>query len=226
MKRKDPSSVMRNLFFATAVLSSSISALGADLPANPSLGFHATGVTVTQLEPGATVYLYSLSREPIGVTTKVVAREAKLVDDDRDGRIDWNLNDPLPWRSIFLAVEMKSGRYAAGAPPHYHQANRVSLTSDHLKRDGAGEITQFGFRGSVVEFILVRPKSSAVWGATIFSGSTSDEGMGTGKVRLSTVKLQPRGGTTEAPPNSLKNDDVLFMVTSFRAEYAAVRVGE
>lgn len=217
---------MRKLSLATAILALSTASLAADLPPNPSLVFNATGVTVTRLEPGATVYLYSLSREPIGSTTKVVPREAKLVDDDRDGRVDWDLKIPLPWRSIWLVVEIKSGRYTVGAPPRYRQAKRIVLSSDHLKRDGAGEITQFAFRGSVVEFILVRPKSADVWGATIFSGSTSDEGIGTGKVRLSAVNLRPRAGTTDGAPRSLKNDDVLFMVTSFRAEYAAARVGE
>lgn len=218
---------MLRCLFLIAILFTRIDLVAAELPSRPLITFTATGVAVSELEPGATVYVYSLGRELRGTHTNVVPREKKLVDDDRDGQVTWDLGTALPWRSIWLAVEMGSGRYAVGIPPQYRsQARQVTLTADHLKRDGVGEIVQFGFRGSIVEFVLVRPKTGEVWGATVVSGGAADEAVSTDKVRLSVVKLGRRTGTIEAPPKSLKKDDVVFMVTSSKAQFAATKVEE
>lgn len=195
-------------------------------PQGLTLSFGERTIDVAGADPGSSVYIHGLAREPQGYRTSVVRREIKLVDDDRDGRVVWELDTPLPWRSIWFAADMTSGRYAAAAPPAYAEATRLELTSDSLKKDAAGEATQMGFSGSIVEFVVVRPKSGAVWRATVASGGALDEDTSRESVRISSVKLEPRAGTTEPPPHALKKDDVLFMVTSFNAQYLAVRIGE
>src|SRR5215213_2362315 len=145
-------------FAVTGITSMALWALGA-LAAEPSppltVAFGSNSIVVTGIEPGATIYLYSLAREPKGYYTSILPREKMLSDENRDGRVEWDLQAPLPWRSIWFVVDMASGKYVAAVPPQYHQARRIALTADHLKRDGAGEIVQFGFPGSVVECVVV-----------------------------------------------------------------------
>jgi hypothetical protein len=215
---------MLRIALATALWCTTVFA--SEAPPSPALTFQATGLAVSGIEPGTTVYVYGIAREPKGSHTAVIRRETKLVDNDRDGRVEWDLQMPLPWRSIWLAVELPSGRHTVGVPPQYRLATRVELTSDHLKKDAAGEITQFGLAGSIIEFVVVRPKAAEIWGLTAVSGGPLDESGGSDKVRVSALNLQPRSGTTSDAPKSLKKGDVLFMMTSFRAQYTSAQVGD
>jgi hypothetical protein len=187
--------------------------------------FGAQTVEINGVTPRATVYIYGLAREPKGWTTSIVPRETKLRDDDGDGRIIWDLERPFPWRSVWFAVELESGNYGAAAPKEY-TTRRIDLTSTHLKKDAAGEVQQLALGGSMIEFIVVRPKSGEVWGATVASRGSQDEGTEVGKVALSVLKLQPRDASSGPAPKSLKKDDVIFALNSFKAEYGVARVGE
>lgn len=200
-------------------------ALRAQAASALAIVFQPQSLEVTGVTPRATVYIYGLAREPKGWTTNIVPRETRLRDEDGDGRIVYDLRQPFPWRSVWLAVELDSGSYVAAAPAEY-QTHRIDLTSTHLKKDAAGDVLQLAFDGSTIEFIVVRPKTGDVWGATVLSRGADDEGAEVGKVTLSVLKLQPRDGSSGPAPKGLKKDDVIFVVNSFRAEYGAARVGE
>lgn len=198
----------------------------AGQPAKPlTITFGSSSVAVAGVTPKATVYIYGLAREPKGWSTSVVAREVRLRDDDGDGSVVYEIAGTFPWRSVWLAAELEGGAYAAAAPPAY-RAQRVGLTSTQLKKDAAGEVLQLTFDGSLVECIVVRPKTGEVWGVTLVSRGPEDEGTEVGKVTLSVLKLQGRSGTTAPAPKSLKKDDLVFVLDSFRAVYGVARVGE
>lgn len=191
-----------------------------------SMVFGAESIEIAGVTPKANVYVYSLAREPKERTTHVVPRFTRLADDDGDGRVRWDLDVPLPWRSIWLAVDLSNGNYAVAAPPAYTRAHRVDLTSEHLKKDAAGEVQQMVFGGSMVEMIVVRPRTEMVWAATVTLRGTEDEATEPGRVALSALNLRPQPPATEPAPKSLKKDDVIFLLNSFKAEYGVARVGE
>jgi hypothetical protein len=207
------------------LLSLTVDAYAAESAKPLTITFGPSSVEIGGLTPKATAYVYGLAREPKGWTTSIVAREARLRDDDGDGRVSYQIAGVFPWRSVWLAVELEGGNYGTGAPPAY-RVERTALTSTHLKKDATGEVLQLSFDGSLVECIVVRPKGSDVWGATIMSRGALDEGTEVGKVTLSALKLQPRSGTIAAAPKSLKKDDVIFVLNSFRGAYGVARVGE
>lgn len=207
------------------LLTLTVDAFAAESAKPLTITFGSSSVEIGGLTPKATAYLYGLAREPQGWTTSVVAREVRLRDDDGDGRVSYEIAGAFPWRSVWLAVELDGGNYGAAAPSSY-RTERVDLTSRHLKKDASGEVLQLAFDGTIIECIVVRPKSSDIWGATIVSRGTLDEGTEVGKVTLSALKLQPRSGTAASAPKSLKKDDVIFVLNSFRGTYGVARVGE
>jgi hypothetical protein len=191
-----------------------------------TLVFGESSVTVSGVAPKATIYLYSLAREPKGYVSNVVAHDTRLSDDDGDGRAVWAFEKPLAQRSFWLAVELDSGRYVAGTPEAYTNAERIDLTASHLKKDSAGEVQQLSAEGGMIEFVAVRPKDGSIWSATVTSLGTSDEGKEHGKVTLSAARLLPRGNSADGPPKSLRKDDVVLIVNSFTAQYGVARVGD
>lgn len=199
---------------------------GATVPNAVTLGFSGSSIEVQGVTPNGTVYLYGLAREPRGFITAVVPHETRLRDEDGDGRVVLELAPPFPWRSIWFAVDLESGNFAAGTPAEYVTAARIDFTSSNLKHDAAGDVEELAFDGGIVELIAVRPKTGEVWGASVLSRGGRDRGTETGKVTLPALDFDRRAGTTDPAPKKLKKGDVIFAMSSFRAKYAAARVGD
>ena len=198
----------------------------ATAPPSLTVNFAAQAVEIAGVTPKADVYLYSVAREPKEWTTDVVRRHTRLTDDDGDGRVQWDLGVALPWRSIWLVVDLSNGSYTVAAPPAYTRAHRIELTSAHLKKDVSGEVQQMAFGGSMVDMIVVRPRTAMVWSTMLTLRGTEDESTEPGKVALSAFNLRPQEPGSEPAPKALKKDDVIFLLNSFKAEYGVVRVGE
>jgi hypothetical protein len=199
---------------------------GAAFAAAPQLaiGFSANTITVTGVAPAASVYLYGISRETAGGFVSVVPRNITLRDDDRDGRIDWRLDSDVALRSIWMAVDLTTGAYAAASPDGY-PSTRVQLSSDHLKKSFGSDITQLAFGGTLVEFIVARPGTGAWRGMAGLHGP-DDEGTDDQKPTLSVLKLKPEDDDSGPAPKNLKKGDVVFVVDSYRAAYGIAQVGE
>jgi hypothetical protein len=210
------------LLFVT--LCTSTTAFATDRTRLLTLEFQPNALKIAGVTPGATVFIYGLAREAGAWTTNVVSRETRLNDGDQDGAIHWNFEKPLPWRSIWLAVELGSGKYGAGAPAGY-PARRLDLTGSHLGRDKSGAVEQVSFTGTMIECLVIRPGDGNVWGGTIMAGSSDDRSTEQGTVTFLTQGLQPHHGTTIDAPAALEPADVVLVLNSFSAEYGVAQGG-
>lgn len=224
-----PSLLLAAAFFAAFIASAqettptrSLGALDQPKPPSPSFSFDSGLVSISPVTKSGSVYAYGLAREPMGYYTHVQSHEAILTDAGT-GAINWQFG-AYTWRSIWFAVDMTTGAWVAGHPAEY-AAKQIALSDKNLKKDLAGNISQLAYDGWDVEFILVRP-NGGVWGASVSSRGSSDEGGEEGRVTISSLHLEPRAGTTDNPPKNLKKGDVVFIVDSFKAEYAVATVGE
>jgi len=203
-------------------------ATAAEKPPGPALVFAARTVTVTGITPGADVYLYSVSREPMSYYNRIATREEVLHDAAKAGRVDYALDRPLAARSIWLAVDLASGAAVAGGPPGY-PAKMVSLDEHNLKKNANAEVEQLSFDGAAVDIVVVRP-SVGMWGGPVGLHAKNDENgndhaaVHKGPV-ISTANLEARGGTKAPAPAKLKNGDVVFMMSSWGAQYSLAVIG-
>src|SRR5205807_7772914 len=137
-------------------------AFAAD-PVRPlTLSFATNSITVSGVSSRATVYAFSLAREPQIGHNKIVPREILLTENGA-GQVVWALPNVVPFRSIWFFVDLSTGAYGTGAPPGY-PAFQFPLADAHLKKDIAGDVDRFSVSGTLVEFIAVRPGVGA-WNA-------------------------------------------------------------
>jgi hypothetical protein len=209
--------------FALVVTLTTFSAAAADAPAPIHLSFAATTVSVTSITPGADVYLFSVAREPQGFYNTIAYRESLLHDTGKTGRVDYSLGQPVPFRSIWFAVDLTRGVATAATPPGY-QTQAIDLDAKHLKQDIDGDIAAFYVDGAFVDVVVVRP-GTGVWGATVSMNTDNDERSNPHGVTISAAKLQGRVGTDSPPPTKLKKGDVVLLLNSYLASYAYQTVG-
>jgi hypothetical protein len=203
---------------------SAFAAFATDRTRSLTLEFQPHALKIAGVTPGATVFVYGLARETGAWTTNVVSRETRLTDADEDGAIDWIFEKPLPWRSIWVVVELSSGKYVAGAPAGY-PAHRLDLTGAHLGRGKTGLVEQVSFPGTMIGCVVIRPSDGNVWGGTVIAGSSGDLSLEHGTVIFRTAGLQPHHGTTIDAPAELDPADVVFVLNSFHAEYGVAQGG-
>lgn len=191
-------------------------------PPQPVMTFDKETIAIAPVEKKASVYCFGISREPKGYYTHVMTHET-LLQDDGGGSVLWNVG-AYSVRSIWFAVDLSTGAWVASHPVNY-PASAIDFEGKNLKKDVAGDVTQLAFDGWAVDLVVVRP-GTGVWGSSINSGGSKDEGKETGRVTISTLQLEPRAGTTAEAPKKLRKGDVVFALDSFRATYAVAVIGD
>lgn len=188
-----------------------------------TLAFTENSVMVSGVSPRATVYGFSLSREPQWGYQKIVPRETLLTE--QNGQVIWTLPTGIPLRSIWFFVDLSTGAYGTGTRPDYTFAHPFTLTDQHLKKNVAGDVDTFSLTGSLVEFVVARPGVGA-WNILLVYRDPQDQATEADKITISVFDLKPALTNTEPPPRKLKKGDVVFLMDSSRATYGAARVGE
>ncbi|HET7433793.1 MAG TPA: hypothetical protein VFN10_03670 [Thermoanaerobaculia bacterium] len=215
---------MRFPAFAVAVCLLVVPLCATAAAAAPALQFAADGIIVRGVTPKASVYIFGIAREANGSFSNVVPLGASVADSDGDGIVEWALGRPLAQRSMWIAVDMTNGTWVTAAPAGY-PVTIIPLTDTHLKKTLGSDVDQLAFDGTRVDFLVVRPGSGA-WHSVAGLDGPDDETPGDDKITLSSYRLEPQGGTTEAAPKQLKKGDVVFIVDSFHAAYGAASIGE
>lgn len=203
----------------------------AQRPSSPAIVFDNGIVRITNITPGADVYLFGVSREAKGYYNQIATREIVLHDSTRSGRVEYPLGQPVPLRSIWLAVDLSSGSPVAAAPPDYF-AHAVALDDRHLKKDADGDIARLSYEGTVVQIIVVRP-GAGIWGGPVGLHTKSDESKpdpndpASNEQRpvISSAHLPALAGTVGPAPAKLKKGDIVFMMNSYRAQYSVGVLG-
>lgn len=206
------------------VLATALAAVLA-LPAwaQPPLGTtqESGALVVNGLEPGAEVVGLVMTRFAPRFVPVNERRDETWVDEDRDGSVEIALPDPLPPKTVVIAVELASGRFDVWAPEG-SPGREVALPPQALT-PGPGGFELLDYPSPYLELLLVRPGQGS-WGVTTGDGTATDESPASdGSVSLRPWSLAPIR-LAAAAPGSFETGDLLFGISPVDMEYFAVRI--
>jgi len=167
-------------------------------------------VEVASLPTGTEAVLFSAERRPAGFSSRLITLIRTAVDEDRDGRIVFPLEEAPAAASLWLVIDLRTGRFGAASPveeapvafdPPVGRAIDPETGSEFVAADGHASLDLF----------LVRP-DSGIWRVQAVDGGTSEaSGLVDGRILLRDPQWEPVLGSTE-PPGSLLATDLLIAV--------------
>ena len=201
---------MRIAVFAAALLFlSPFPLFSADPPALRAT-VTSTGVEVINATPKGEVVLMTASVDSDGGLLRQVTGAKRFTDDDGDGIVRYAASRPIPLRSIWVAVDLDSGRYAIAGPEGYPLAV-LPFPSALLQHDAEGAIGVFGNEMVSAELFVIRPKAGA-WRLRAAEGGGGDaDKEKNGKLDLAAGDAVPVGGSGPAPKHLRKGDIVVVI---------------
>lgn len=192
----------------------------------PALGlaFGAGGVTVSLANPGGSVFLFGLERQRNRDYTKVVVRERFETAGAATGVATSPLDQPLAPETVWLAVDLASGRTALAAPAGT-AVSLLGVKPGQLRSVVSGEWDRFDLKSQEVDVIWSRP-GGGLWHAHIGDGGPSDaDGEPDGHVAVTPEKMTPLGSSAP-PPQRFLPGDTLYVFDDATLKVAVVEVGQ
>jgi hypothetical protein len=204
-----------SLSLSTASLAQqSPAVLPIETPKELAITLQPRSVTVDGVTAGGQVVWFGMAREVAEDDVATLVRRAEVqTDGDGDGRIVWDLDREVPLRSIWVAVDLATGRAVAVSPEGY-PLRRVSWRGRGLARGNPRADRVEDFRG-YAEVLLVRPGAGA-WRLTVGDGSEQDDdGAPDGKLAAALDRMRPLPGTAGGaaePPTRFGPKDVVVLI--------------
>jgi hypothetical protein len=194
-------------------------------PAGPGLrvSFEAAAVVASGVTPGERVAWFSVAREDTGSGSLIVRREEVTADTDRDGTVRLDLDRPVPPRSIWAAVDLKTGDFALAAPADYPLRQAAFPAGAFRPSAGGGFDRVLAPERELVMLFVARP-TVGVWALTVWDGAPEDEdgpanhGISLAFNRMETVAASP------GPPATLQPGDLVVLMDPNAMEVSVTRL--
>jgi hypothetical protein len=213
---------IRHLIVVAAALLCAAAVSAAEVPLQIAAG--KSGVTVTNATPGGKVVLFASGLDGSNGVLRQ-RRLAQPVAADAAGALQYEPVRPFPYRTIFVAVDVESGRIAIGGPPDYDVQVRPFPTGN-LRRDHDGVSGVSDAELPRAELLVVRPKGGAWRLAATDGGSGDKDHQHDGRMALDFSTATPLiAGEAEAPKR-LKNKDVVVLIDSARLEVFTTEIDQ
>lgn len=209
------------LFFA------SLAAAAQPLPrataaSDLALTITAQSVVASGVTPGSKVVLFAVGLVPGGYDSAVVRWRTTVVDHDRDGSISFEPERGVPWKSIWTAVDLTSGKYAIGAPPEFPVRSAPLLPNAFRKTD-ASTVNTFLHAHTFVDLLYVTPAGGA-WAIRANDGGAEDgDSASDGTTTILLEKLQPID-TGDERPKAFMPGGLLFAIDFSEMNIAVIRL--
>lgn len=203
---------------------SAVMLVGITAFAAPQLQFEETAVIASQCTPGAGVVFFGVSREPQPWGgSRVVPWQVVLHDTDRDGIVRYDLGRPIPFTSVWSAVDLATGERVQGTRAPF-PLREIPWPSDTVRedRDGLRKKVELQWRGAV-DLLWVRPGEGA-WTVSLQDGGPMDEERkNDGRIAALLENMKSLVSGVDAPRH-LKKDDVLVVIDQRRLEIFGGRI--
>jgi hypothetical protein len=183
---------------------------------SPEITFERNSVKVDGISSHGQVVWFSVAREVAeDDVADVVSRSGVRTDEDGDGKVVWELEGEVPLRSIWVAVDVATGRLAAASPTGY-PLRQVGFRGRGLARGGGRSDEVQDVRHSA-EILVVRPGKGA-WRSSVSDGRGDDEdGIADGRIAAALDHLHPVAGAAE-PPARFEPQDVVVVIDPIKME--------
>jgi hypothetical protein len=183
----------------------------AALPAwsQPELTLEQTGVSVSVTPGGSIALMGTLRSVSNGVSPLSFVGEV-LTDDDADGWVSPELGFEVPWRSMWVAVELATGEVALGTPEGY-RLRAVGLPED--LHPGAAALAH---HADLATMMVVRPGQGAWLQHVNDGGSRDTDGEGNRSVAASLEGFEGLGPNPPGVLHALNPGDVVVMMNPLK----------
>lgn len=133
-----------------------------------------------------------------------------LTDDDNDGTVRLPLPAGVPWKSVWVAVDVTSGSTALGFPDEFEVSSQP-LPLGSLLRDGAGDLDLLHFVSNYAEWLIVRPGAGAWSAAVRDDGNADTDGGLPGESLVPLADFTAVAGSA-TPPAALASGDRIVVI--------------
>ncbi len=190
----------------------------AQSPTPPQIRFEPQAVVAEGISPGNKVVFFSVAREVAGYATTTVHRQDVLSDAEGTGIVRFELDREVPFKSVWFAVDLDTGRFAVAAPEGF-PLREVPFPA----RSIPSALNRLELEHPLVEIVLVRPTVGA-WAARVGDGGAlDDDGQADGTLRAALSALTPLG-ESPPPPERLRPNDVLLVIDPQTLTYLTARL--
>jgi hypothetical protein len=192
-------------------------------PPAPSIALAKSSVTVAGITAKGQAVLFGVAREIAEDDVATLIRRSQvLTDEDGDGAVRLDLDRDVPFRSVWVAVDLATGQFATTTPAGY-PLRLVAWQGSGLER-GASRSDRVDDARSFAEVLLVRPGVGA-WQLTVGDGGgNDDDGAADGRIAAALDHMTPVAGTVP-PPSRFDPSDVVVLIDPNRMELTVVRAG-
>lgn len=187
-----------HLLAALAVIALVIasSALAADVEA-PAVQIEEKQVIASGVPAGSRVAFFSVGLGSDGYTSSVRRIAQVLPDDDRDGRVLLDVPGGVAWRSVWVVVDVGSGRYTIATPEGY--ATKIENRGKRFGRSRGVDVDQLINAGGYADVLYIHP-DGGVWLVRAEDGGAHDlDGGENGMTSVSLGDFQSLGTAAERP---------------------------
>ncbi|HSG41503.1 MAG TPA: hypothetical protein VLE27_17810 [Thermoanaerobaculia bacterium] len=176
----------------------------------PRVAFEETAVVASGLTPGKPVAWLGVERIVDADLAAEVVRRSTTRTAGSDGVSRLELGRSAAQRSVWVAVDVESGRFVVAAPDGY-QINRRPRPALLDVAEGSGRSDAILDGDSYLFGLVVRPQEGA-WTFQGGDGGPQDDDGGTdGRVRFALNQLEPLAGSPAAP-DKVRGSDLWFVV--------------
>ena len=178
-------------------------------PTPPAIIIDASGLTIIGLKPASSVAIFGSTRRSFEYYERQEMRGDILADDDKDGQLRFDVDGGLPWKSVWVVVDLSTGLYAIAAPEGF------PLEEVEFPGRGIGSaLNALESEGDFVNLLWVRPSATtgaAAWMLAVGDGGASDDDKkgGNHKIKADVSKFEPVGQSPVTPPDKFAAGDVL-----------------
>jgi len=210
----------KSSMFATTYLA--INTLLAQGVGSVELHFDRNEVVASELTKGGSAAFFSVSRETLPWSVRVVPRQELMRDDDVDGRITFRPENGVAKASVWAAVDLDTGDFAVGGPDGSSVREVAFDGARGLRRNPSGVLKRVSHNFESLELLVVRPGVGA-WRHAASEGGTRDHGPpNDGELEIDLEDSVPVGDM-EGLFDELQGKDVLIGIDPRALRFFAVR---
>jgi len=192
-------------------------------PAPLAITFEDQAVVANGVTPNGQVAWFSVARESDDEHMATVTPRAAVVTDTGSGQVSFPLDQAVPFKSIWIAIDLASGDFTVAAPDGF-PLNQVNWRGVGLLR-GQGQADQMQ-DARVTAFVFVARPGVGAWEMYLADGGASDaDGAIDGKLTSSLDQLQPIG-TSPAAPTRFDPHDIVALIDPDLMEVILVHAGQ
>ena len=156
----------------------------------PVVTFSGSTVQVSGVTPGGTVVFYGVAMLQINYSSAIGRFKTALTDDDQDGSVTYDIGQTIPPTSLWVVVDVTSGRYAIAGPARTVFAEADLQTTPYTRNAVTGAVDTFVAAYPTVEMVYILP-GTGVWSLHSVAGGPVDHGSDSASTTVSIADAAP-----------------------------------